>query len=63
MIARCGSQRIHHWAHKNKSEQCDHWWENETEWHRNWKASFPVDWQEITLLQIWADTTYTLKTV
>jgi len=47
MIARCGSQRIHHWAHKNKSEQCDHWWENETEWHRNWKASFPIGWQEI----------------
>ena len=47
MIARCGSQRIHHWAHKNKAEQCDHWWENETGWHRNWKDLFPVDWQEI----------------
>jgi len=26
---------------------CDSWWENETEWHRNWKGRFPVDWQEI----------------
>jgi hypothetical protein len=25
---------------------CDPWWENETEWHRNWKNCFPNDWQE-----------------
>lgn len=25
---------------------CDPWWENETEWHRNWKNHFPIEWQE-----------------
>ncbi len=45
MIAKCGDKRVHHWAHKN-GELCDHWWEPETEWHRNWKDKFPVEWQE-----------------
>ena len=45
VIARCGEIKIHHWAHKNKCT--DHWWENETEWHRNWKNQFPKEWQEI----------------
>ena len=35
-----------HWAHLRK-RNCDTWWENETEWHRNWKNRFPSDWQEI----------------
>jgi hypothetical protein len=26
---------------------CDHWWESETQWHRNWKNEFPESWQEI----------------
>ena len=46
VIPKCGEVKIHHWAHKKKIE-CDHWWENETEWHRNWKNHFPADWQEI----------------
>jgi competence protein CoiA len=46
MIAKCGEQRVHHWAHKGVL-RCDHWWEPETEWHRNGKNNFPVDWQEI----------------
>ncbi|NKB59030.1 MAG: hypothetical protein GKS00_22105 [Alphaproteobacteria bacterium] len=45
-IAKCGEKNIWHWAHKGK-RQCDHWWENETEWHRNWKNHFPVEWQEV----------------
>lgn len=45
MVAKCGSVRIHHWAHKSKIV-CDYWWENETEWHRAWKNQFPADWQE-----------------
>ena len=45
-IAKCGEKRIWHWAHKTK-RKCDHWWENETEWHRNWKNQLPVEWQEI----------------
>src|SRR6266705_700580 len=46
MVARCGDLRTWHWAHKG-SLSCDPWWENETEWHRNWKGRFPRDWQEV----------------
>lgn len=46
MIAKCGEVLVHHWAHK-RGRLCDPWWENETEWHRNWKDQFPADWQEI----------------
>ena len=45
-IAKCGEKNIWHWAHKSK-RKCDHWWENETEWHRNWKNYFPVECQEV----------------
>lgn len=45
VIARCGEIKIHHWSHKTKCT--DHWWENETEWHRNWKNQFPKEWQEV----------------
>lgn len=46
MIAKCGTKKLHHWAHKGRLE-CDHWWEPETEWHRDWKNQFPKDWQEV----------------
>ena len=49
MIARCGEVRVHHWAHKSKSD-CDPWWEPETDWHRNWKNEFPLRWQERILV-------------
>jgi len=45
LVAKCGEINIHHWSHKKKCD--DHWWENETEWHRNWKNYFPKEWQEI----------------
>ena len=45
LVARCGEIKRHHWAHKKKCD--DHWWENETDWHRNWKNEFPHEWQEI----------------
>ena len=45
LVAKCGEIVIHHWSHKKKCD--DYWWENETEWHRNWKNKFPKDWQEI----------------
>ena len=45
-IAKCGEKNIWHWAHKGK-RNCDKWWENETEWHRDWKNRFPIDWQEV----------------
>ncbi|SNY99541.1 hypothetical protein SAMN06265377_1351 [Flagellimonas pacifica] len=46
MISKCGEVKIHHWAHKG-NRNCDHWWENETEWHRAWKGHFPEEWQEV----------------
>lgn len=46
MIPKCGPLKIWHWAHKSECE-CDHWWENETEWHRAWKNHFPKENQEI----------------
>lgn len=46
VIAKCGTKRINHWAHKGERD-CDPWWENETEWHRQWKELFPSSWQEV----------------
>lgn len=46
MIPKCGAIKIWHWAHKSQCD-CDHWWENETEWHRKWKNFFPKECQEI----------------
>lgn len=50
-ISKCGEKNMWHWAHKGK-RNCDRWWENETEWHRDWKNHFPVEWQEVVR---WAD--------
>lgn len=47
MIAKCGNRLLHHWAHY-KNENCDPWWENETEWHRKWKELFPIECREVT---------------
>lgn len=48
VIAKCGDIKLHHWAHK-VIRNCDPWWENETEWHRNWKDNFSTNWQEVVL--------------
>jgi competence protein CoiA len=44
VIAKCGSYRIHHWAHRG-GRDCDSWAE-ETPWHRAWKNKFPAECQE-----------------
>lgn len=49
VIAKCGTRKIWHWAHKSKTD-CDNWWEPETEWHRLWKNNYPSHWQEMPLL-------------
>ena len=46
MIAKCGPRVLHHWAHKGR-RNCDPWWENETDWHREWKGYFPENCREI----------------
>lgn len=48
VVAKCGIQKVHHWAHKG-ARTCDSWWEPETEWHRAWKNNFPAECQEIFL--------------
>lgn len=40
VLAKCGTRKVWHWAHAGRLH-CDPWWENETEWHRAWKACFP----------------------
>lgn len=45
MLARCGTVRVNHWAHKGKL-QCDPWLKEMTEWHRRWQDCFPKPWQE-----------------
>ncbi len=49
VIAKCGKQKVWHWAHRG-NRACDNWWEPETEWHRTWKNNYPTQWQEISLL-------------
>lgn len=47
MIAKCGSYVLHHWAHA-ANRNCDPWWENETQWHRDWKSNFPEYCREVS---------------
>lgn len=47
MLAKCGPRIMHHWAHLGR-RNCDPWWENETEWHREWKNCFPLTCREIS---------------
>lgn len=46
MIPKCGTQKIHHWAHKSKTS-CGGG--KTTEWHLSWQDCFPDDWQEVCL--------------
>ncbi|MCB0386828.1 MAG: hypothetical protein KDD43_15645, partial [Bdellovibrionales bacterium] len=46
MTPKCGPKKVPHWAHRSLTK-CDHWWENETPWHRDWKNNFPAECQEI----------------
>ncbi|MBR2575000.1 MAG: hypothetical protein IKE14_11795 [Loktanella sp.] len=48
VTAKCGTQRVWHWAHKGRLT-CDPWWETETRWHRAWKNRFALSWQEVPL--------------
>jgi len=45
-VAKCGPKVMHHWAHAGRN--CDPWWENETQWHRDWKNLFPQECREIS---------------
>lgn len=45
-MSKCGKKVIWHWAHIS-TKHCDSWWENETQWHRDWKNNYPAEWQEV----------------
>ncbi|HVT14317.1 MAG TPA: competence protein CoiA family protein [Fimbriimonadaceae bacterium] len=45
---KCGTVRVHHWAHIAGVE-CDPWWEPETDWHRSWKALFDPEVVEVPM--------------
>ena len=47
MLAKCGTRVMHHWAHVSR-RNCDPWWENETDWHREWKSKFPEECREVS---------------
>jgi competence protein CoiA len=47
VIAKCGDEKVWHWAHK--AYDCDLWHENESEWHAGWKDRFPSTWQEVLI--------------
>ncbi|WP_090473655.1 competence protein CoiA [Mucilaginibacter sp. OK268] len=46
LIAKCGSVKIHHWAHQRRID-CDPWWEPMTQWHIDWQNKFPAAWREV----------------
>jgi|GEM_PF-940399 len=48
MIPKCGKVYANHWAHKSRSN-CDPWWENETQWHRQWKENVHTDFREVVI--------------
>ena len=52
LIGKCGDIYIWHWQHQN-DRVCDSWKEHETEWHRNWKAKFPIDQQEVIIKNVY----------
>lgn len=39
MVAKAGEIRRPHWAHV-KAERCDEWWEQESDWHIDWRKRF-----------------------
>lgn len=48
LINKCGIIKVWHFAHKSK-EDCDDWYEPESEWHLNWKNQFSKECQEVVM--------------
>ena len=47
LIRKCGTMRIHHFAHSNFSNCNDYWHYDMSEWHFNWQNKFPKECQEV----------------
>ena len=48
LLAKCGPLKIWHWSHKGKND-CDDWYEPETEWHLGWKKLFGKENCEVVI--------------
>jgi competence CoiA-like predicted nuclease len=48
VISKCGTIMVWHWAHQSK-EDCDSWYEPESEWHRGWKNYFKPEEREVVI--------------
>lgn len=48
--AKCGSKVVWHWAHVS-TENCDPWYEPETQWHKDWKNKFGIKQSEISIIK------------
>lgn len=47
----CGKLTVWHWKHISLQD-CDSWYEPETEWHRKWKNKFSVKNQEVVCFDV-----------
>lgn len=52
--SKCGGIVTWHWAHR-VGDDCDRWYEPESEWHLRWKKCFPDTWQEVVIGEHRAD--------
>lgn len=50
VYSKCGEVYVWHWAH-SKDENCDHWYEPETFWHKHWKMTFGKERSEIGIIK------------
>ena len=48
VIAKCGEQNAHHWAHETL-EECDTWSENVGPWHLSWQELVAEQYVEVTI--------------
>lgn len=48
VFSKCGDINVWHWAHV-KNDNCDSWYEPESEWHKNWKHVFGKDHCEVVI--------------
>jgi competence protein CoiA len=46
--SKCGSIKVHHWAHVERASDCDPWWEPESLWHREFKKLFEPSRLEVS---------------
>ncbi len=53
LIAKCGSIKSWHWSHQRND--CDSWYEPETEWHLGWKRLVDSQYTEVVMSNHRAD--------